>query len=220
MTRAVIFDCDGVLVDSEPTSNRVLAEVLTGIGLPMTTEQSREHFLGKSWATNLQTIERLLGAPAPPGLTETYSTARNAALSVSLRPVPGIHDALDRIDLPSCVASSGDHAKMRLTLGMTGLLDRFEGRIFSASEVARGKPAPDLFLHAAARMGFDPASTAVVEDSPAGVQAGLAAGMRVLAYAGPGGSDPDLLAAHGGEVFADMRDLPGLLSACGPGPST
>jgi len=208
-TSSVIFDCDGVLVDSERISNRVLAEVLTSIGLPMTTERSREHFLGKAWESNLQTIERLLGAPPPPGLTETYRSARDAALAASLEPVPGIHEALERIDLPSCVASSGDHAKMRLTLGMTGLLERFEGRIFSATEVAHGKPAPDLFLHASARMGFAAQTTAVVEDSPAGVQAGVAAGMRVLAYARE--SDPAALAALGGEVFGDMRELPDLL---------
>jgi HAD superfamily hydrolase (TIGR01509 family) len=218
VTRAVIFDCDGVLVDSEPISNRVLAEVLTAIGLPMTTEQSREHFLGKAWESNLQTIERLLGEAPPPGLTETYSSARDAALAASLEPVPGIHEALERIDLPWCVASSGDHAKMRLTLGMTGLLDRFEGRIFSATEVAQGKPAPDLYLRAAERMGFDPATTAVVEDSPAGVRAGVAAGMRVLAYAREG--DPATLAALGGEVFDDMRALPDLHSACARARST
>ena len=218
MTRSVIFDCDGVLVDSETISNRVLAEVLTDIGLPMTTAQSREHFLGKAWETNLKTIEAMLGGPAPPGLTETYWSARNAALAAALEPVPGIHEALERIDLPSCVASSGDHAKMRITLGMTGLLERFEGRIYSATEVAHGKPAPDLFLYAAERMGFDPATTAVVEDSPAGVQAGVAAGMRVLAYARDG--HPATLAAQGGEVFDDMRALPDLLSACARDRST
>jgi HAD superfamily hydrolase (TIGR01509 family) len=210
VTRSVIFDCDGVLVDSETISNRVLAEVLTGVGLPMTTEQSREHFLGKAWATNVVTIERLLGAPPPPELLATYRTARDAAFADALRPVAGVEEALERIELPSCVASSGDHGKMRLTLGMTGLLERFEGRIFSATEVAHGKPAPDLFLYAAERMGFDPATTAVVEDSPAGVQAGVAAGMRVLAYARDG--DPVTLAAQGGEVFDDMRALPELLA--------
>jgi HAD superfamily hydrolase (TIGR01509 family) len=208
--RSIIFDCDGVLVDSEPISNRVLAEVLTAIGLPMTTEQSRDLFLGRAWASNLETIERLLGAPPPPDLSERYRTARDAALRAEVRPVPGIEDALDRIDLPSCVASSGDHDKMRLTLGQTGLLERFAGRIFSATDVGRGKPAPDLFLHAAARMGFDPATTVVVEDSLPGVQAGATAGMRVLAYAGTG-DGAAALAAAGGEVFTDMHELAALV---------
>lgn len=208
--RSIIFDCDGVLVDSEPISNRVLAEVLTAIGLPMTTEQSRDLFLGRAWASNVETIERLLGAPPPPDLTERYRTARDAALRAEVRPVPGIENALDRIDLPSCVASSGDHDKMRLTLGQTGLLERFAGRIFSATDVGRGKPAPDLFLHAAARMGFDPATTVVVEDSLPGVQAGATAGMRVLAYAGTG-DGAAALAAAGDEVFTDMHELPALV---------
>ena len=204
MTRSVIFDCDGVLVDSEGISNRVLAELLTGIGLPMTTEQSRGHFLGKAWATNVVTIERLLGAPPPPELLATYRTARDAAFADRLRPVPGIEEALERIELPSCVASSGDHGKMRLTLGKTGLYDRFDGRIFSATEVAHGKPAPDLFLHAAERMGFPPEECVVIEDSPAGVEAARAAGMRVLGYG-----------IEGDATFADMSELLNLID-CAP----
>jgi HAD superfamily hydrolase (TIGR01509 family) len=207
--RSVIFDCDGVLVDSEIISNRVLAEVLTGIGLPMTTAESTARFKGRAWAQCVASIEQLLGAPPPPDLLETYRAARDEAFA-ALEPVRGIEEALDRIDLPDCVASSGDHAKMRLTLGLTGLYDRFEGRIFSATEVGgKGKPAPDLFLYAAERMGFDPATTAVVEDSTPGVEAGVAAGMVVLAYA-ENGEGPQLAAA-GGHVFTDMAELPGLL---------
>jgi HAD superfamily hydrolase (TIGR01509 family) len=204
-TRSVIFDCDGVLVDSEPTSNAVLAGVLTEIGLPMTPAEVTATFKGRSWASCLRIVEERLGAPPPPELTERYRSRRDAALR-DVRPVPGVVEALDRIALPSCVASSGDHAKMRLTLGATGLLARFEGRIFSATEVEHGKPAPDLFLHAAERMGFDPATTAVVEDSVPGVEAGVAAGMRVLAYASDG--DGPALERAGGEVFDDMAELP------------
>jgi HAD superfamily hydrolase (TIGR01509 family) len=125
--------------------------------------------------------------------------------------VAGIVDALDRIALPSCVASSGPHHKMAVTLRRTGLWERFAGRIFSATEVAHGKPAPDLFLHAAREMGFDPASTAVVEDSVPGVLAARAAGMRALAFARD--TDAGELAAAGGEPFTDMADLPQLLAA-------
>ena len=123
--------------------------------------------------------------------------------------MPGVVDALDRIDLPTCVASSGSHEKMRLTLGLTGLRERFAGRIFSADEVARGKPAPDLFLHAAASMGAAPERCVVVEDSPAGVTAAVAAGMRALGYAGGGEAEP--LRRGGAETFAAMTDLPSLI---------
>jgi HAD superfamily hydrolase (TIGR01509 family) len=124
--------------------------------------------------------------------------------------VDGIVEALDRIRTPTCVASSGSHEKMRYTLGKTGLYERFAGRIFSAAEVPRGKPAPDLFLHAAARMGVTPADCAVVEDSAVGVQAARAAGMPVFGYAG-GVTPAARLEGPGTIVFRDMRELPGLL---------
>ncbi|MEX2582128.1 MAG: HAD-IA family hydrolase, partial [Gemmatimonadota bacterium] len=128
-----------------------------------------------------------------------------------LKPVDGIIEALDRIDHRICVASSGAHEKMDLTLGLTGLRERFAGRIFSATDVARGKPAPDLFLHAAESMGADPASCVVVEDSALGVRAARAAGMRVFAYAG-GVTPAAKLAGPGTVVFDDMRQLPALLA--------
>ena len=172
-----------MLVDSEPISNRVLAELLTEIGLPMTPEESVEAFMGRSWKTVLAWAEEQ-GAPLPEGFRRRYLDAMFAVFEEELQPVPGVVAALDAITLPNCVASSASIEKMRFTLGHTGLWDRFEGRIFSATEVAHGKPAPDLFLHAAASMGWEPAECAVVEDSPAGVEAGLSAGMTVFGYAG------------------------------------
>jgi HAD superfamily hydrolase (TIGR01509 family) len=201
----VIFDCDGVLVDSELISNRVLSEALAELGLELTVEETMAEFMGRSREHMLARIEALTGAPAPHDFIEHYDAARDAAFWDGLEPVEGIEEALDALDaagIATCVASSGDHAKMRLTLGMTGLYDRFEGRIFSASEVANGKPAPDLFLHAATRMGVEPQDCVVVEDSPAGVAAGAAAGMRVLGF----GEELDA-----DTVFDDMRDLPHLL---------
>lgn len=199
---SVIFDCDGVLVDSEPTSNRILARMLTGLGLPMTQEQSMATFMGRSWASNLEIIAERLGAAPPDDFTERYRGERNTALA-DVQPVPGILEAIERIDLPMCVASSGDHPKMRITLGAVGLLDRFEGKIFSAVDLdGRGKPAPDLFLWAAREMGFDPATTAVVEDSGPGVEAGVAAGMQVFGYR-----------IDAPTRFEDMRELPRLLRA-------
>jgi HAD superfamily hydrolase (TIGR01509 family) len=216
--RAVIFDCDGVLVDSEPISNRVLAELLTQEGLPMTAEESVEAFMGRSWKTVAAWAEAH-GAPLPEGFRRRYLDAMFAVFEAELKPVPGVVAALDAISLPNCVASSASIEKMRFTLGHTGLWDRFEGRIFSATEVAHGKPAPDLFLHAAGSMGWEPADCAVVEDSPAGVEAGLSAGMTVFGYAGatpPSWLTQPTSSAGTGDalrVFTDMAELPGLLQS-------
>jgi HAD superfamily hydrolase (TIGR01509 family) len=199
-----------VLVDTELTSNRVLAGLLTDAGLPTTLEECLRDHRGRAMAAVLAEASRRLGGPLPFDLAGRYYAEIEAIFARSLEPVPGVVDALDRIRLPNCVASSGPHHKMEVTLRATGLWDRFAGRIFSASEVAAGKPAPDLFLHAARRMGFDPASTAVVEDSLPGVQAAVAAGMRALAFAGQ--TDADELARAGGEPFVEMADLPGLLA--------
>ena len=209
MTSAVIFDCDGVLVDTELTSNTVLAGLLTAAGLPTTLEYCLREYRGRSMQSVMALAEQRHGEPLPPDLPERYYADLEAAFARDGEAIPGVIDALDRISLPSCVASSGPHHKMEVTLRRTGLWDRFAGRIFSATEVRHGKPAPDLFLHAAREMGFDPATTAVVEDSVPGVQAARAAGMRALAFAGD--TDAAELAAAGGEPFDDMADLPDLL---------
>ena len=185
----------------------MLAGLLTEIGLPMTPEESVEAFMGRSWKTVETHAEAALGRSLPDGFRRRYLDAMFAAFEAELTPVPGVIEALDAIDLPACVASSGSHEKMRFTLGHVGLWERFEGRIFSATEVEHGKPAPDLFLHAAASMGWEPAETAVVEDSPAGVQAALAAGMTAFGYAA---TTPAAKLA-GARVFTDMAELPGLL---------
>ena len=211
MTRAVIFDCDGVLVDTELISNTVLAELLTQAGLPTTLEQCLRDYRGRSLASVMRLAVARHGGPLPADIPARYYADMKSAFARDGRPVPGIADALDQIALPSCVASSGPHHKMEVTLRRAGLWERFAGRIFSATEVEHGKPAPDLFLHAARVMGFDPASTTVVEDSVPGVEAARAAGMRALAYARD--ADAAALAAAGGETFTDMADLPELLAA-------
>jgi HAD superfamily hydrolase (TIGR01509 family) len=209
----VIFDCDGVLVDTEVIANRFLASLVTELGLPTTTEESMARYMGRSLTSVMAILTEELGAPPPDDLLRRNREAVEDAWRSELQPVPGIVEALDRITLHYCVASSGDHDRIRLSLGITGLLPRFEGRIFSATDVANGKPEPDLFLHAAKKMGFDVPRTTVVEDTVPGVQAGEAAGMRVLAYARL--VDADSLAAAGGEVFSHMEELPSLLERAG-----
>jgi HAD superfamily hydrolase (TIGR01509 family) len=206
----VIFDSDGVLVDSEPIAVRVEAEALAELGWTLTEEEVARRWVGRSVADQLQDIEAHLGRPLDTGWWAAVEHRYRAALAAELRPVDGVVEALDRIRVPTCVASSGSQEKLRLTLGLTGLYARFAGRIFSATEVARGKPAPDLFLHAAARMGVDPADCVVVEDSRYGVEAARAAGMRAFGYAG-GLTPAASLEGPGTVVFDDLRTLPDLL---------
>jgi HAD superfamily hydrolase (TIGR01509 family) len=205
----VIFDCDGVLVDSEPISNRIFSTMLGEIGIPTSYEETVRQFVGRSMQSCLEIMERRLGGPVPEHFLPDYHARTFAAFERELRPVPGVVEVLDRLRVPTCVASSGEHAKIRTTLGVTGLLPRFEGRIFSATEVERGKPAPDLFLHAARAMNAAPPACAVVEDTILGVQAGVAAGMTVFGYAAMSG--PGALTAAGARVFEDMGELVALL---------
>lgn len=215
----VIFDCDGVLVDSEVIANRVMAEAITASGIPISTEECLARFVGGSLQRVVDTVEEWLGTPLPPGWKEDFEARRNAAFRRELKPVPGAEAAVAAIrasGTPICVASSGTMEKMNLTLGLTGLNVLFGDNLFSTTMVARGKPAPDLFLYAAERMGHRPENCVVVEDSLPGVTAAVAAGMRVVAYAAAG--DTQDLTAAGGAVFHDMSALPGLLGLA-PTPS-
>jgi HAD superfamily hydrolase (TIGR01509 family) len=211
----VIFDCDGVLVDSERLAVRTEAEILATLGWPLSEADIVDRFVGRSAQHMHAEIERQLGRRVD--WVAEFEARYREVFSRELVPVQGIVEAIDRIDLPTCVASSGSHDRMRFTLGLTGLLDRFDGRLFSADDVAHGKPAPDVFLHAAAAMGVTPARCAVVEDSVSGVTAGLAAGMRVLAFAG-GVTAASSLALDGAVVFSDMAVLPELIVAGDPRP--
>jgi HAD superfamily hydrolase (TIGR01509 family) len=208
----VIFDCDGVLVDSERISVRIDVQVLAELGWPLTETEVIERFVGRSEMYMVGEIEAALGRPLAPGWDASYRHLYREAFDAELAPVDGVVEALDAIETPTCVASSSSHERLRHTLGLTGLLERFEGRIFSAEDVRNGKPAPDLFLHAAAALGADPARCAVVEDSRYGVEAARAAGMRVFGYA-RGLTSRDRLAGPGTVVFDDMRELPALLDA-------
>ena len=206
----VIFDCDGVLIDSERLAVKVDMLVLRELGWPLTEAEVIERFVGRSNADIQATIERHLGSKLPADWVKRFEPMYERVFTAELTPVDGVLEALDQITLPNCVASSGTHEHLRFRLGLTGLYERFAGRIFSAEEVARGKPAPDLFLHAADRMGVPPAACVVVEDSRPGVEAARAAGMRVLAFAG-GLTPAERLAGPNTILFEHMRELPGLL---------
>ena len=212
----VIFDCDGVLVDSELITNRVFAALLGELGLPVTLEFMFEHFVGRTMQHCWEQVAGMLGKEVPAHWQHEFQLRTTAALEAEVQAVQGIEavlDALDALEVPYCVASSGSHAKMATTLGATGLLPRFSGRIFSAADVAQGKPSPDIFLHAASRFGVQPRDCAVIEDSPAGVAAGVAAGMTVYGYCACT-LERRLLEAGAHYTFNNMAKLPALL--CGP----
>ncbi|WP_412538955.1 HAD family hydrolase [Longispora sp. K20-0274] len=207
----VIFDCDGILVDSEPLALRANSVSLAEYGWPLTDDEILERFLGRSHAAIQAEVAGRLGVARAAEWAARFHALHHADLEEVLA-VDGIVAALDEISAPTCVASSGTHEKLRQTLGRTGLYPRFEGRIFSATEVEHGKPAPDLFLHAAASLGVAPERCVVVEDSRYGVMAARAAGMRSLGYTG-GVTPAAALEGPGTVLFDDMRELPELLRA-------
>jgi HAD superfamily hydrolase (TIGR01509 family) len=206
----VIFDCDGVLVDSERLAVRTEAEILSGLGWQLSESEIIERFVGRSAIYMQGEIERHLGRAVD--WNNEFEVRYREVFERDLVAVEGVTDALDRIDLPICVASSGSHAKIRFSLGLVGMLERFGDRIYSVDDVERGKPAPDIFLYAADQMGFQARRCAVVEDSVSGVTAALAADMRVFAFAG-GVTSESNLSLDRASVFRHMRELPGLLSA-------
>ena len=213
----VIFDCDGVLVDSERISHQVLAAMLAEHGITLTLAQTVARFIGASTARCTQQLDELLGDGASPDFMRQFACRTQAAFSAELRVVDGVPALLATLSaraLPFCVASNGNHAKMDFTLAHTGLLPLFEGRRYSATDVVSPKPAPDLFLHAATRHGAAPAACVVIEDTPTGMTAARAAGMRALGYAAmtPARQLQDA-GAHA--VFHRMANLPVLLQLGG-----
>jgi HAD superfamily hydrolase (TIGR01509 family) len=200
-----------VLVDSERISVRLDVQVLAQLGWPISEEEVIERFVGKTDEAMTREIEAYLGRKLPGAWDGEFEHLYREAFDAELEPVDGVVEALEHISARTCVASSGRLEKIEKNLRLTGLWDRFAGRIFSAADVEHGKPAPDLFLHAAAEMGAAPTACAVVEDSPFGVQAAHAAGMKVYAYAG--GIMPAERLRSADVVFDDMRELPRLLVA-------
>ncbi len=212
----IIFDCDGVLVDSEVISCRVHADVLSRYGYPITPEEVHRRFLGRTARDAALEIERELGRPLSDGYELDRRTTLLAALAETVEAIPSLHDALDAIDIGICVASSAAHDKIFTTLTRTRLYERFAPNIFSSTQVKNGKPAPDLFLFAAAQMAVHPERCLVIEDSVPGVTGARAAGMAVLGFHGGShcrpGDDEALRAAGSVATFDDMRQLPDLIA--------
>jgi HAD superfamily hydrolase (TIGR01509 family) len=213
----VIFDCDGVLVDSEGISNAVLADALSALGLAISGEEAHDAYRGMFLSEIAADAEHRLRAPLPADFMETFERDREEAFRASLQPVSGAAEAVRAVTAMGfdvCVASQGRLSKTELTLSLTGLRDLFAAdAVFSAHSVRRGKPAPDLFLHAAAAMGCEPEQCVVVEDTMIGVRAALAAGMRAIAYAPDEGRD--VFGAAGIETAGALEEVPKLLSAGG-----
>jgi HAD superfamily hydrolase (TIGR01509 family) len=212
----VIFDCDGVLVDSEMISCRVDAACLSESGFPTTVEEVMERYVGISTAAMLADIAERHGRALPEDFPERLRRRVANAFATELVAVPGVAEALAAIAHRVCVASSSTPERLRHSLGLVGLWARFAPHVFSAAQVPRGKPAPDLFLFAAAQMGVDPKRCLVIEDSLAGVAAARAAGMAALGFCGAGHCRPghaERLAAAGAALtFADMAQLPAIIA--------
>lgn len=209
----VIFDCDGVLVDSEVISNGVLAKLLTEEGVPLTLAETRHDYQGLLLDEIVTRTEERFGRRLPAGFLERFQAERAERFRRELKAVGGAAEMIKSVQeagIPVCVASQGKLEKTRMTLGLTGL-DKLipERAVFSAYSVPRGKPHPDLFLYAAREMGADPRRCAVIEDTPSGVLAAVAAGMRVLGFSAD--SDAAALQAAGAEVFESLGQVPALL---------
>lgn len=217
---AVLFDCDGVLVDSELITCRVLAEMLGELGWQLTPDQALTIFVGKAVKDEAALIEARTGFALTPDWLAGFWLRRNAALERDLVEIPGapaaVRALLATLDGRIACASGADRRKVELQLRKIGLLDAFDGRIFSGHETPRSKPFPDVYLAAAKALGVDPTRCAVVEDTVTGAQAGVAAGATVFGYS-PGGlghSGADALRAAGvAQVFTDMAQLPDVLAA-------
>ena len=207
----IIFDCDGVLVDSEPATNLVLAENLSSYGLPMTPEEASRLFVGGTMKSVMERA-RSMGADLHRGwLDEIYGSIFRR-LAEGLPPIPhldALFAAIDRVGTKTCIASNGPLRKMEITLPAAGLMERFKGRIYSAHDVGIAKPAPGLFEHACAAMNSTPEDCVVIEDSSNGAKAAYDAGMRCFGYTAD--TPPEELTQHGAIPFSSMADLPGLL---------
>ena len=210
---AVLFDFDGVLVDSELLSTRALLAEAEKFGCSMLPADAARLFRGHKLSVCIKALEDRFSVRLPEHLEADVRHSEAIAFGTGLGPIDGIAEALRKIDLPRCVASSAPHPKIVRSLQITGLLDHFGSNIFSSYDIGSWKPSPGIFLHAASKMGFSPSQCIVIEDSLPGVQAAAAAGMRVMAYVGHLSRDARELEAAGATVFAQMHKLPALLAS-------
>lgn len=213
LPKLIIFDCDGVLVDTEPVANRVLQRAIASLGHEMAIEEIMERFIGRSMASIIKDIAVLTGKDVPESWIDKIRRDTITAFEQEkIEAIPYVREAIEalhELSVKTCVASSGIPVKMDITLGMAGLKHLFEGRIYSAIMVENGKPAPDLFLYAAQQFDIVPDACVVIEDSRPGVEAARAAGMRCLGFSVRG--QEESLTEAGAEVFSEMRQLCGLL---------
>ena len=214
--RAIIFDFDGVLADSEVLSNSVLAEVVTELGVPTSIDDAYRTYMGKRLSEVIATIEAVVGPKLPADFAQAYQLRTFDAFRARLKPVDGARDFIEKFhgiwrEVPHCIASSSSPQRLALSLEVLNMTPLFEGRVFSASNVARGKPHPDIFLHAAEKLGVSPADCIVIEDSVGGVTAGRAAGATVIGLTAAGhiqpGHDARLREAGADHVVASFAEL-------------
>lgn len=206
----VIFDCDGVLIDSERIVNQVFSECLSELGLNLTLDETIQTFKGHTTANCIAMASDLLGKPIDSkSLIDRFNVLSEGRLETAITAIPGIIEVVTHLPYAKCVASNSGHRHIKMGLEKTGLMAHFTPHIFSAADVARPKPAPDLFLHAANTMGFAPKECVVVEDSPAGVTAAVTAGMKVFGFSDL--TPATVLQQAGAQTFGSMAELPGLL---------
>ncbi|HMB61597.1 MAG TPA: HAD family hydrolase [Eudoraea sp.] len=203
--KCIIFDCDGVLVDSEAISTTILVNMANSIGANIEMEGAVDFFAGKSLGSCLAFIESRINRKIPDGFEQTFRKRTFEAFRTDLQPIDGIHSLLEKITIPYCVASSGPVDKIRLNLTTTDLIRKFEGNIFSSYDIGSWKPEPDIFLHAAEQMGFEAGECVVIEDSLAGIIAARTGGFEVFGFANE--KNRDIFANEGARVFSDMDTL-------------
>jgi len=208
--KCIIFDCDGVLVDSEAITFGVLGELCTGLGLHLTEDELEDNFLGKSLNSVMAFIATRIDGELPEDFEAQFRAGTFARFKTDIKPVRGIKELLAKVEVPVCVASSGPPHKIKLNLDLTGLAGYFGKNIFSCYDLSKWKPDPAVFLHAAKTMGFSPADCVIVEDSPAGVKGAVAGGFRVFGLANK--KNADALRAAGAEVIFGLEELYGVLT--------
>ena len=208
MTELIIFDCDGVLVDSEPLSAKVAATALAEFGVHLDAQTRQKSFTGLTFAAAVAKVRSDFGVELPPAYAIRHAQLLEQMFRQELKPMAGVVQMLKSLRLPFCVGSNSSQARLAMTFEVTGLAHFFKGRIFSGEDVKEGKPAPDLFLHAAARCGVAPQNCLVIEDSPVGVVAAVKAGMPAIGFVGGGHASPALrerlLQAGASGLFDDL----------------